>query len=173
MSNGQTVDPQNEFTQAFGKIDAMHHSKRTPALLKEADTYRWLGGVYADEQGHVVLPADNYTGSLIKAAKVHRLGPKAKSGIMVIDDARLDFKDSDKKVEELEKDPTYTSRIPTSRGVIAHRPIFADWSAEFTVEFEDEVISPAEFQAVLDTAGFTGVGAWASRYGKFTTEVKK
>jgi hypothetical protein len=169
MSNGRLVDPRDEYTKQIAVLDGLPKARRTEKTLEEADRLRWLGSVYADEEGYAVLPATNFEACLKFAGRIHKLGTKVQAGVYVEDDSRLDG--VDRPISEIVDDPAYTHRINTKRGVMAHRPIFPNWGAEFTIHFDDMIISKDDVDLVLQTAGRTGVGSWAKRFGKFSVEV--
>jgi hypothetical protein len=169
MSNGRLVDPRDEYTKQIAALDGLSKSRRTEKTLEEADRLRWLGSVYSNEEGLVVLPAVNFEACLKLAGRIHKLGTKVQTGVYVEEDSLLDG--VDKPVSELVDDPKYTHRINTKRGVMAHRPIFPTWGAEFTIHYDDMIISREDMDLVLLTAGRTGVGSWAKRFGKFSVEV--
>lgn len=173
MSNGQIVDPLNEWTKLISQADtAMKGRNKTEARIIEADKLRWLGGVY-QRDGYPYLPVDNFLGCLIKAGRLHKLGKKVESGVYVRDCSLLEFggRGAGKKVEELVEMPEYAHRKATKRGVIAHRPFFENWSCEYELIYDDRIIDTDDFMTVLDTAGAIGIGAWSARFGKFETEI--
>ncbi len=49
------------------------------------------------------------------------------------------------------------------------RPIFNDWSAILTLQYEDTLVNLARVDAWLDAAGTqVGIGDWRPQYGRFT-----
>lgn len=165
MSNGRLVDPRDEYTKQISALDKIPAARRTEKTMEEADNLRWLASVYTDTEGFVVLPAVNFEACLKFAGRIHKLGTKVQTGVYVEDDSRLEG--VDRPASELVSDPKHVHRINTKRGVMAHRPIFPKWGAEFTIHYDDMIISRDDMQLVLETAGRTGVGSWAKRFGKF------
>lgn len=171
MSNGRLVDPQDPITKEIAKLDGLTKARKTDKTIAEADELRWLGSVYANEDEQVVLPAENFEGALRDGARLRKLGKKVQSGVYVHEDAKLKFDDDSKKVKDLVKMPGYTHRKRCDRGVMVTRPIFPKWQAEFTLTYEDNVISKDEVEEALTLAGFTGIGSWKERFGKFSAEI--
>lgn len=173
MSNGQVVDELNPWKKKIDAATVRAKKAKTDKAIIEADRLRWLGAVYADKDGYPVLPIDNFLACLTKAARLFRLGQKVAAGVYVMDGSRLRFNGSGEgqTVEQLADNPDYQHRKRTKRGVIAHRPIFQSWSAEFDVMFDDEIIDREDFDMILETAGKVGIGAWTARFGKFDAEV--
>lgn len=172
MSNGQLVDPLNEWTKLIAIADKDTKKRKTEEAVRSADRLRWLGQVY-HEDGNPILPIDNLLACLLKAARMHRLGKKVEAGVYVESGSLLEFNGpgQGKTVEELADMPEYAHRKRTKRGVIAHRPCFNKWASEYEVMYDTSIIDDDEFELVLNTAGSVGIGAWPARFGKFKAEV--
>lgn len=174
MGNGRVVDPLDPYTQAIKVIDSIPSARRTDENKIEADKLRWIAATYTDENGYLILPADNFQACLQDAGKMFKLGKKVASGVAVIEDSPLIG--VKKKAEELVNDPEYTLRKPVRRNggtaVISVRPRFKKWGARFTVQFDDSIIGKDEMKLVLDAAGLVGIGSWKQRFGKFVTKYK-
>lgn len=173
MSNGRLTDPMDPFSVEIAKFDKLHHSKKTVEGAKATDLLRWLGQTYANEEGKLILPRENMLGCLVKAARVHKLGTKAASGLWVVDDSILKFESNDETIEELKTNPKYTLRVRCKRGVMLTRPMIPDWSAEFEIHVDTRVIGTDEAMTVFETAGAIGIGAWSARFGKFDLGVEE
>ena len=82
-----------------------------------------------------------------------------------------------KKLDDLVKDDffrdTRMGKLGTSK-VIVTRPIFQDWWAEFSIEFDDEVINKTDLKNIIYTAGkMAGLGAYRPDFGRFKFEEVK
>ena len=102
-----------------------------------------------------------------------RLGKQMQSGCFVETDPILEFKGSDKTVDELWEGGKHalvaSVRIKNSR-VIRTRPLIPrGWKSDLTVKYDPAVIEPEQIVTALETAGREiGIGDWRPKYGRFS-----
>jgi hypothetical protein len=177
--NGQTADPMNKFAKALKKISAKR--KKVDADHAEMARIEFLAALYLDEDGNVIVPAENIAALILAAAKKQREGPVAKSGIMITEHAQLDY---DGRMngngrpltpDEMWEDGRFTFtklvRVQSSR-VSRTRAILNDWTAIVNVEYEDTLTNERQVDQWMDIAG-TQIGLldWRPRYGRFDADV--
>lgn len=171
MDNARKVDPLDPLTIEINRLDRLPTSRKTDETLAEADRLRFAASLYVDENDLVYLPAENFYGCLVETAKLFRLGPKAKSGLSVLNDSPLIG--LEKSASELIEDKSFWFRKRVNRkpkSVMSVRPIFHSWGALFSVEYFPEVIGHADVELILKTCGRVGLGSWRQVFGKFEVE---
>lgn len=143
----------------------------TPQEICEQKLYRGA------DSTTLVIPQPNLLRCLVDGGRFHKVG---RSQLTTKDSSQLyaclDVHGSEIKLEH--KQPwrvdTRAVVIPATKGrILAHRPIFDDWSLEFTVSLDTSIIGPKLLRKVIDDAGRRiGLGdfrpARKGPYGKFT-----
>lgn len=165
MHNGQLADPLNEYAIALAEVSKK--KDKTQADHEEMGRIEFLGSLYLNGKG-LILPAENLMAMVVDGAKARKLGSKFKGAIQIRDDAKLQYK-GPSDPEKLWEDKRFVDRRAVRIGrakVMRTRPIFEDWSATFTVHFEnvnrDDVIN-----AVRESGEARGSFEMRPRYGRF------
>jgi hypothetical protein len=176
MHNAQTADPLNRYAKAIKELTAKRTNK-TDADELEISRLKFIAGLYWDDTDGPYLPAANIFRCLIEAGSMTRDGKKVERGVIFqADRARLEYP-GPRDLDEMWGDGTgkfvdrrlaavNRVRIPVTR------PIFPEWSAQFEVLVDDEVLNPEHFAALAQKAGrAVGVGDYRRFYGRFTAEI--
>lgn len=168
--NGQLADPLNKWSKLIKEISSKR--KKTDADFEEMARLEFMGGLYMSKDGPVV-PIDGLNAMIIAAAKKHREGEFAKTGVFCDDHARLEY-DGPRDADALWKAGTFRDtravRVGQAR-VMRTRPIFDEWSAVVTFTVDDEVVNPVRVDAWMGVAGkIIGVLEYRPRYGRFVAE---
>jgi hypothetical protein len=169
MHNGQTCDPLNKFAKAMKEITGKR--KKTEEDHGELSRIEWMAGLYINDDKKLILPSDVLDASLVEGAKKSKLGKQFKSAVFVPYDAILDIGKRSYTIEDLWNDENHRDirgvRVGTSR-VMRTRPIFRNWSATFTVQFDDEQVNLADVQrAIRDCGVQVGLCDYRPKYGRF------
>lgn len=176
MHSDQAVNPRNKYSIAMKEITSKR--KKTEEDLDLLSQIEWESGLYWDEKNGYYLPERVISGALLASSKQFKLGQLFKQGVMVIEDkASLHFPDKDLKPENLFKKQEYVDfrnvRVQQSK-VMRTRPIFPEWSVEFTLGLIGEKFNKKELIQVVENAGkYVGFGDYRPRYGRFDVEVVK
>lgn len=168
--NGQTTDPLNPYSRAMSEISSKR--KKTEADHRERDRLEFLAGLYLNRDERVVVPSHVVEAALVNGAKKIKSGPQAKAGLIVEDDALLDYGADIPPTELLDAGYVLRARVKVGQSAVMRvRPFFRDWRIRFEVVFNDEVISE---RTILDAARHAGqsvgIGDWRPKYGRFTVE---
>lgn len=176
MHNGQTSDPLNSYAKDMKKLTSKK-TKKDDDHLKLAKL-EWYAALYVDEQNRPCWPGENIEAMLIASAKKNRMGPSAKSGLFVNGNSII-IHDGPRtadglwKFKSFEKNP-YVSRVPVvvnKSRVMRTRPIFQDWSLEFTVHYMPDIINREDLIDFVKRAGkMIGLSDWRPKYGRFIVE---
>lgn len=175
MHNGLLADPEYHFTKEKKKITAKR--KKVEADQEEISRLEFLGSLYTDSTGKIIVPARVLLGAIIKGAKGLKEGPAAKAGVFVDADVPLIY-DGPTDPEALYaatsedgKGRPFVLRVPVKQGtasVIRVRPIFPKWAVEFDLTIMDDVTNAQTVRQMLDHSGrMCGLGDWRPQYGRF------
>jgi hypothetical protein len=172
MHNGMLADPLYEFTKATKKLSGKRN--KTEADHEELARLEFLGGLYMGQNGQgltPVIPAQNIRKMLILAARKSRDGKLAESGVYISDEAILEY-DGPRNPDELWANKEFVDRrlVVVNRARIARtRPIFKEWEANVTVDYDTDVVTEAQLDLWFEVAGkIIGLGDNRPQNGKFT-----
>lgn len=182
MHNGQAIDPLNQYAKAMKQ--ASKKKNKTDEDQGTMSRIEWFMGLYHDgpadtiEDGEIavakgsklVLPATGIEAMLVAGAKKLKLGPSAKAGLIVEDDAPLTY-DGPADIMALWAAGKHVHRVAARVGtarVMRSRPIFRSWGADIVVSYDSTVIDEPEIFSILKAAGQqVGIGDWRPRFGRF------
>ena len=170
MHSGALVDPQNEFAKEIKKISAK--KPKTDADQAEIARLEFLGAVYVDDSGSIVLPDVNIMSAIVAGARKSKKGKDAQAGVFVNGHGTFGFSFSGKKTPEaLWESGKFTDRravVIQRNKIMRVRPRFNQWSSAFTIEVDDEICNAEEVRNWLETAGNrAGLGDFRPMYGRF------
>jgi len=171
MHNGQLANPLSKGTQELKRLSGKRN--KTDADLWELAHTEWFYSLYL-ENGKPIIPAEVCEATLIEAAKKSRRGKQAKFGLRVAENGLLVY-DGPEDLEALWNDGRFRFqtmvRVQRNR-ILRTRPIFPEWSTEFTVFYQDDIFDQREVTDILAVAGDQiGFGDWRPRYGRFAIEI--
>ena len=184
LSNVQSSDPLSEaFEQKRFFIDKAKHNKDDHIGLRTLD---WLysaywhhyGTCHLDEENNKVffegfsqptLPADNFKRCLKEAATGWKLGKNVKRALMVFNEPFIEY-DGPKNANDLfnSTSPRFHRTFFVKRGVWVKRIAFPQWSVNYKLTVNDELITESQLKKIIDRSGLTeGLGTWRPKYGRF------
>ncbi len=183
MSKPTLVDPLHPATKAMKSIT--QKTRKSDADEEAKSEMEWFAALYANEKGEPVIPPQMFETSLREGAAKVRKSKEAVAGTIFPDEIKLQYK-GPKTAEALHKDKRFVDRRRvvlkgiTAPSVMRTRPIFTEWSAEFVIRYDPEIVSKEDVVAWFQTAGVRcGIGNWrpsakhAGRFGRYTVEVVK
>lgn len=169
LGNGIAADPLDPRVKLRAPLKKK--SQKTDADHKELARIDWDLALYLNKDGAIILPAPNFNASIIEGARGFKKGKKAAAGVVVVNDAPLDFPDKRKSLDALYEMGRYTYRrmISSSRGRVACvSPRFDEWRATFQILFDDEVCDAQTLRDWIMKGGReSGVGAFRRYFGKY------
>ena len=168
MHNPQLADPLNPFSKELKKITSKR--KKTDEDYAEMAKIEFLGGLYLNDKEYPCIPGEMIEAAIVAGAKKNKMGPAAKSGIIVDGNFRLEYK-GPKTPDALFADDNFRNtsrcRVGTS-AVMRTRPIFKEWECEFVVNYLPDVVSEEDVISFVENAGrLCGWGDWRPRHGRF------
>jgi len=189
MHCGQTADPLNQFAKAMKKQSSKRN--KTDEDLAALSLLEWWAGLYTDkrlgvdENGNVaelsgtnlILPAHVMDSALREGGRKIKAGKQISAGVIV--EGPASFKATGvRDLTTASADDSFHFRCAVKVGtakVMRTRPIFNEWSAEFTVCIDNTVADVDLVKQSLEAAGrLVGVGDWrpgaphGGSYGRFT-----
>lgn len=169
LHNGMLADPLYPMVKELKKVTSK--KTKTDADHEEMARLEWLGGLYTNAKGQVVIPGINIERCIVMGARKTRKGKDVECGAFVDGDIILEFPDKGKSVEKLYESGNYHDRrmVCVNRARVARtRPIFRAWSLAFSVQYDDEILNETALLDMIDTAGtYIGLCDFRPRFGRF------
>ena len=170
MHSGLLADPLNEHARALAEVAAKR--RKTEADYRRVAELEFLGSLYL-RGGEPCIPAEMMEAALVRAAQQQRRGTKARAGLVVREDPRLEY-EGPREPHALWAAAAFqlrsTVRVGASR-VVRTRPMFREWAAEVAVDYLPGLLNPRDVRGFLAVAGEqVGIGDWRPRFGRFWVE---
>lgn len=172
LHNGGLANPLNPIVKQMKLISGKR--KKTDADLEELARLEFIGGLYYSDNPGYILPAELIEATINGGARKFKEGPDAKSGMVIMEHAKLEFPDCDLLPQELweKEEYRFQKMVVVSRArILRTRPIIDNWSAVVEVTFEDTICNNSQIFKWLKKAGESvGVCDWRPRYGRFDVQ---
>lgn len=174
MHNGRLADRDDPYSRRMSAITS--NKKKTDADYEELNRLSFLGGLYLDENDEPCIPNFVFEACIIGkggAARKERMGKESAAALWVPEDAPLIY-EGPREPDKLWEDKKFVSeamvRVGTSK-VKRIRPIFKEWSAHITVEFNEQLLDESDVRRWIEVAGQqVGLMDWRPRVGLFDVE---
>jgi hypothetical protein len=187
MHNGLLASPFYSYTKRMKEI-TKKRSKTEDDFLEMAKI-EWEGGLYmssrdADtglwsEDSYPIIPAECLYATILSGAKAFKGGMSFKAGVFITQSVRLHY-NGDDKIKTLAdlrgKENFIDSRLVDVNGskVTRTRPIFHDWSCEFSIEYDPSVVDESDLIRWVQTGGrLKGICELRPTMGRFAIESYK
>lgn len=138
----------------------------------------FLGGLYLNESNEPCIPGFVLEACIISkggAARKEKMGKESAAAFWCLEDAPLIY-DGPKDPEELWKEKQFVFQAMVHIGtstVKRTRPVFREWSAEITVQFNEQLLDESMVRRWVEVAGEqVGLMDWRPRFGRFSVEWK-
>lgn len=169
MHSERLANPFDPLTREIKAVTGKR--KKTEDDLLEIARLEWLGGLYHDADNGIHVPGYNIFAALIGGGKLHKLGTAIKRAAIVQEDKVPIRFDGPRQPDKLFADKRYVDirsvKVGTAK-VARCRPIFPQWSATFTLLFEEASLQRADLERVVhDTGRMIGLGDYRPRFGRF------
>jgi len=169
--NNTLVNPFSPKTVAFKQISGKR--KKTEDDLNEMSRLEWEAGLYIDDKIGPHWPGANIQRMVLDAAKLSKRGKDITRGVQVLEDkVPLQYK-GPRDMAGLFADGNYVDVRPAKNGptggtIMRTRPIFPEWSCEFSLNFDPEAIDGGDLVQIVHTAGqMIGLSEYRPRFGRF------
>jgi len=185
--NNRLANPLDPYSQEMSKKSGKR--KKTIEDIWELARIEWEGSLYLHD-GKVQLPNRVVNKTMERGATKQKNGTLWKTGCIVLDDfCEIDYKG--KKINitqngeiptpELDKffdeDHYFQAMVRVGQATLLRtRPIFHNWSFEFTTMYDPSVINEGSlFQAATDAGRLVGICDWriekGGNFGRFNVEI--
>lgn len=171
MHSGRLADPLDPISKELARLTSK--KMKTASDHEEIARVEWNGSLWLHE-GQPCIPAEALMGTFVEAAKSRRRTMQAEAGLVVDQNALLEYA-GPRDVDRLWENESFRLRV----GVNVHgartmrtRPMFDDWSVEFTAHYLPSLLDRDEVFETYVMAGFTrGLGDWRPQNGRYTVEI--
>lgn len=178
IHNGRTANPLNIFSKNLKALTSKR--KKTDDDTNEILALQWEASLYWSDTIGLYLPTENILAALLKACKIHKLGPKISGfifeepiGFQIITNNHNDF-------VKLKSDPSnkFVKAVSIQRAkTISCRCILNEWKLSFSCELDGSIITDSEAKTVIGSMSKrVGLGVWTpshpkpGTFGKFIIE---
>jgi hypothetical protein len=174
--NAQLSDPLNKWAKSVAEISKKR--SKTEADLHEMARREWFGGLYVNDEDTIVFPCANIERMIRDAATKTKMGRQVQAAVIVPGfDLHFEFPEKRKKLDSLWKEGKHSIRASCKVGqkrVIRTRPMFPEWSVEFTLNFDEEMLNASQIDEFITLAArIVGLCEWRPKYGRFeVTEIR-
>jgi len=178
MYNGMMADPSYKWTKAAKEISGKKDWRENEDLVDQFNRAHWMGALYLDDDGNVVIPSDNIERTVqIASGQVKKnSGKVVAAAVMCVEhEAKLRY-EGPKDIEKMYKNHAFTLRKMVVIGrvrVPSIRPMFpTGWSIEFSLEYMKDAVNKDHLIASCSRAGkMVGLCDWRPKFGRFVSEV--
>lgn len=171
MHSDRLVDPLSPVTKAHKKLTGDKQFAKTDEGKLAIAKSLYLNAFYLDHDGRIILPMLNIRKSLIEGARRYKLGKHIEKGVIILDNAILEY-DGPKTPEKLWESGKFLDARTVTIGrakVMAYRPVFHEWSASVNVIVDAEVLNVADVMMAWTAAGnLIGIGDFRPLFGRYT-----
>lgn len=174
MHNGRLADRDDPYSRKMSEITS--NRKKTDADYEELNRLSFLGGLYLNKNEEPCIPSYVFEACIIGkggAARKERMGKESAAAFWCLNDARLIY-EGPHTPQELWEDKQFVSEALVNvqnNKVKRIRPIFEEWSAEITVQFNEKLLDEDSVKRWIETAGEqVGLMDWRPRFGRFTIQ---
>jgi len=171
MHNGRLANPSDHYAQEMKKITSKR--KKTTADYEELARLEWFGGLYlANEEP--CIPGQIFEAAMIGkggAARKQNMGKQAAAALWVFDDFPLEYDGPRDPYElwKLEEFRLQVLAVVTTSRILRTRPMFKDWAANVSLEFNPELLDEDVVCRWAEVAGAqVGLMDWRPKFGRFT-----
>lgn len=155
--NSQLSDPMNQYTIAIRAITSKTAKKKTEDDFKRLDDLEWEGGLYLNDEKHVVVPGFVIEGAMTEAGRHFRKGKDVRGSVTSFGDWPLIYQ-GPKDLEKLKADPNFRLKMSvknpsTGSRVMRTRPVFKIWELRFQIHFRPDMIDPKSLVDIVKILG--------------------
>lgn len=169
MHNGQLANPLNPLVKQMKALTGQR--KKTDEVHAELSRLEFRAGLYLSHTGEVEMPSEVLESCLIEGAKKSKLGKQFKSAIAIMENSPLNYGENLTVDELWERNAEFADvrgvKVGTSR-IMRTRPIFRQWSLEFEVSYNADLVNPEQIQLAVEDAGAqVGLCDYRPKFGRF------
>ena len=155
--------------KTFGEAGKLSTKRnKTDADHEKLAELGFYSSLYLDDKGRIILPSVNLEKMIHDQSKELKLGRIFQRGLMVPENAVLDFPNKKKKLKDLFELHRYDCLVKVSQSTTPRtRAIFPEWSCVFTVELVAKVVDLSTLKEVMDLGEIYGSFERRPRHGRY------
>lgn len=174
MHSRTLANPLHPLTKAIKVLTSKR--KKTDADLEEIAHLEFQGGMYYDDSIGPYLPSEVLEACIRSGARFSKRGKDIERGVMVEESRTKLAYPGPRDLAGLWADQRFVDVrgvvVNTGGTVMRCRPIFHEWSATFTVNYNESLINRDDLIQFLEEGGSKcSIGDHRPRYGRFSVEV--
>lgn len=174
MHSARTVDPFDPLTKQIKSITSKR--KKTEDDQELIRRLEWEAGLYMDDTLGPYVPAENIERCFRDAGTVTRDGKQIQRAFLIEDERLPLLYRGPRDVPGLWGEAyalTKPVRVQSSR-TLRCRPLFREWSLDFTGRLDESLLDFDAFKAIVQRAGqMIGLCDFRPRYGRFEAKVAR
>lgn len=174
MHSDVLSDPLNPLTRAHKELTSKR--KKTEEDQRDIAKSEFKSSLYYNKETGVYIPSFNIEASIREGAKLSKLGKHVQRAVEVLEMEVPLIYTGPREPSALWDAGFYDARsvkVSTAR-LVRYRPMFKEWSAEFTLRFNEQLMNENEVIKCLKDAGdFCGIGDFRPKFGRFEVEILK
>ena len=175
LHNGALANPLNPIVKKIKPMTSK--KKKTEEDMQKIMELEWLGSLYTNAKGQIVIPDTMLEATLIGAAKKNRRGKQFQAGVFSNErNFVLDY-EGPKEAEKLKDDENFQLDVMVrvqQNKVLRRRPIFHNWGVTVSIKYDETQVSVGDVIEALEIAGsVVGFGDWRPKFGRFDVEILK
>jgi len=167
--NERLADPLDPITMEIGKLSAQR--KKTEAIHLEIARLEFVGGLYLDDDGDIVVPSWNVVRCIQSGATRFKLGKDIVRALIPVTQFTPIVYDGPRDIEAMWNDGRFALRKGvgiSGRRIIRTRPAFTDWKVVTELELDLDIMTPEKVDQCAKSAGkFEGFGDNRPSNGRF------
>src|SRR3990167_9257367 len=172
MHNGRLADPLDPYTIALKR--ATDVKKKTEAQHREVGRLEFIGGLYLNEDGAPIIPAENIEAMVKEAGRRKKLGKECERAVFCESNALLtggNWPKGEDALWEWQDHALAFRKTAGMRGgtIVRTRPMFKPWTLVVSLLLDTNMLNPDTLKDLMVIAGREiGLGDWKPRYGRLT-----
>lgn len=172
MHADTTVNPFHAITKEIKKLTSKR--SKTEEDMLEIMKLEWRASLYFNERLGYYIPSNNIFATLWNAAKTKKFGVKFKQGIVITEDSKMIFTDSNLTPSQLFLKSEYQdirSVVINRARICKCRPIFPEWTINVSLMVDESIIDEDQLDEILNIGGnYIGVCDYRPKFGRFNVE---
>ncbi len=172
MHNCRLANPRNEITRSIKELTRSRN--KTDSTHEEIEKLEWLGCLYQDDDGRIVVTEDMVLGVGINGAKKFKLGTAIKASVLGTQPYYPLVYDGPRDVMALYesgKFMDYRSVVVQRSRTMRARPRFNKWHVDVELLVDEESIDVKDVVRAFEVGGrMHGLGDFRPRFGRFEVE---
>lgn len=165
-------DPLNPLTKKHKELTSKR--KKTDQDHEDIAQSEWQASLYFTEELGPYIPSQNIEAAIREGAKLSKLGKAVQRSVEVLQLEVPLIYEGPRTIQGLWEEGFYDSRSVKVGQARLHRyrPVFKEWSAEFTIVHDELAMSESDVLKSLSDAGqYCGIGDYRPKFGRFNVEV--